>query len=101
MALALLSHLHVFLAGDVLAPGALDSSGVAVKLAVPRLLQEEELWRNSSAISLAISAYLQLMPHLETTVSGNTAVSSPMPDSTYVSHLTRANAMSRKQQNCK
>lgn len=36
-------HLDVLLAGHVLPPGLLDGPGVAVKLALPGLLQQEEL----------------------------------------------------------
>lgn len=96
--LTFLSHLHIFPAGNILAPGTLDSPGIAIKLALPRLLQEEELWRNSNTISLAICAYLQLMPDLETTASGITAMPNPMPAWPSLSHLIRAKTMSRKQQ---
>lgn len=77
MALTFLSHLHISLAGEVPAPGTLDSPGIAVKLAIPSFLQEEELWRNSIDISLAICAYLQLMPHLETIARENTSGAKP------------------------
>lgn len=36
-------HLDVLLAGHILPPGLLDGPGVAVKLAIPCLLQQEEL----------------------------------------------------------
>lgn len=36
-------HLDVLLAGNILPPGLLDGPGIAVKLAIPRLLQQEEL----------------------------------------------------------
>lgn len=85
--LTFLSHLYIFLAGDVPAPGTLDSSGVAVKLAIPRLLQEEKLRRNRDATSLAVCAYLCISPHLETIAEGNPAVSNPMTAWTYLSHL--------------
>lgn len=67
--LTFLSHLYIFLAGDVPAPGTLDSSGIAVKLAVPRLLQEKKLQRNSNVTSLAFCTYMCISPYPETTAS--------------------------------
>lgn len=45
--LTFFSHLHIFLAGDVFPPGFLDGPGVAVKLALPRLFQQKQLWRQT------------------------------------------------------
>ena len=42
--LTLFPHLDILLTGHVFPPGLLDGPGVAVKLALPRLFQQKELW---------------------------------------------------------
>lgn len=49
--LTLFPHLDILLAGHVLPPGFLDGPGVAVKLALPRLFQQKELWKQTKRSS--------------------------------------------------